>query len=288
MLDWNDLRTFAEVARRGSLSAAARVLQLHQTTVARRLDAAERALGVPLLLRSTRGITLAPAGTRLLAQLHPLVDAIDDVARKATGETAPVRVAVTDNGARILAAYAIPELGRGANHVEIELVSSNAVADLARGEADVAIRVVAPTDASLVRQRLGAVRYGLYASRAYLDGAAAWRDGGADQSVLVPGAALADGPEARWLAEHARDANVALRASNHVTLAIAAEHGAGLCVMPTDLAAFHPGLVRVRRLAEIPERPVWLVMHRDARKEPRIRRVADHVADAIRKALRRG
>jgi DNA-binding transcriptional LysR family regulator len=105
--------------------------------------------------------------------------------------------------------------------------------------------------------------------------------------VLVPSAELAAGPEASWLHEHARAAHVACRASNHVTLATAGEHGAGLCVMPTNLAVFHPRLVVVRRLPEIPERPVWLVMHRDARKEARVRHVAAVVAEAMREALRR-
>jgi DNA-binding transcriptional LysR family regulator len=160
------------------------------------------------------------------------------------------------------------------------------VLDLARNEADLAVRVIAPAEPSLVRQRLGEVRYALFASPDYLGRAPPWRAGGAGHRILVPSAELADGPEARWLAEHAQAARVACRASSHTTLAVASEHGAGLCVMPTNLAAFHPRLVAVRRLSEIPERPVWLVIHRDARKEPRIRRVAELVATAMRAALR--
>jgi DNA-binding transcriptional LysR family regulator len=287
VLDWNDLRTFAEVARRGSLSAAARALGVHQTTVARRLAAAEDALGAPLFLRSTRGLALAPAGTRLAASLGPLVDVVDDVARQAADRTRhPVRVAATDNGARILAARIVARLAGEDPPVELELITGNAVVDLARNEADLAVRVIAPAEPSLVRQRLGENRYALYASREYLGGAPPWRDEGAGHRILVPSAELASGPEARWLAEHARAARVACRASSHTTLAVASEHGAGLCVMPTNLAAFHPRLVVVRRLPEIPERPVWLVIHRDARKEPRIRRVAELVATAMRAALR--
>jgi DNA-binding transcriptional LysR family regulator len=284
MVDWNDLRTFAEASRRGSLSAAARALGVHQTTVARRIAAAEHALGAPLFLRSTRGLSLAPTGARLKSSLEPLVDLIDDIARRAADRsTAPVRIAVTDNGARILAARVVPALGE----LAIELMSGNAPADLARGEADLAIRVLAPAEPNLVRRRLGAVRYGLFAARTYLDAAPPWRDNGAGQRVLVPSAELADGPEASWLHEHARDAHVACRASNHLTLAIAGEHGAGLCVLPTNLAPFHPRLVLVRRLPEIPDRPVWLVTHRDARNDRRIRRAAELVAHAMADALRR-
>jgi DNA-binding transcriptional LysR family regulator len=287
MLDWNDLRTFAEVARRGSLSAAARAMNVHQTTIARRLAAAEAALGAALFLRTTRGVTLAPAGTRLLGSLHPLVDEIDSIARKASAQIGPVRVAVTDNGARILAAHALSRWRRDTTPIELELLPGNAPVDLARGEADLAIRVIAPAEANLVRQRLGEVQYALYASRAYLDHAPSWRDGGAAQWILVPSGELGSGPEATWLAEHAREAQVALRASNHITIATACEHGAGACVLPTNLASFHAGLVRVRKLPEIPGRAVWLVMHRDARKEPHIRQVAARVATAMRDSLQR-
>jgi DNA-binding transcriptional LysR family regulator len=287
MLDWNDLRTFAEVARRGSLAAAARALGVHPTTVARRLSGAEDALGSPLVLRSPRGLTLAPAGARLLTSLEPLVDVIDDVARRAARSAAqPVRIAATENGARNLAAGALPLLARLRPAIEIELLSGNRVLDLARGEADLALRVVAPEGGELIARRLGEVRYGLFAGAAYLRSAPPWRAGGAGHRVLAPAAELAAGPEARWLAEHAREAQVALRASSHVTLAVAAEHGAGVCAIATDLARHHPRLALLRRLPEIPGRVVWLVRHRDSARDPRIARVAAIVAQVIRDVLR--
>ena len=67
------------------------------------------------------------------------------------------------------------------------------------------------------------------------------------------------------------------RCSSLVALAAAAEAGTGLVVLPTSFAAFHPGLVEVRRIEAIPDVPVWLTLHEDLRADPRVRAVADAV-----------
>jgi DNA-binding transcriptional LysR family regulator len=286
MLDWNDLRMFAEVARRGSLAAAARTLAVHPTTVARRLSAAEAALGAPLFLRSTHGLALAPAGARLVSSLGPLVDVVDEVARRAAArEEYPVRIATTENGARILVTRALARMS--AASIDVELLSGNRVLDLARGDADLALRVVPPHGPGLIARQLGNVRYALYASSEYLAAAPPWRRGGAGHRVLMPSAEVALGPEGSWLAEHAQAATVALRASSHVTLALAAERGAGVCVLPTDLAAQHAHLTLLRRLPEIPGRALWLVRHRDTRRDPRVARTAEIIGQVIREMFRK-
>lgn len=282
MLDWNDLRTFAEVARCGSMAAAARALHLHPTTVTRRIEAAETALGAPLLLRSGRRCIPSPAGARLLASLAPLVDAVDDAARRASRPTtAPIRIATTENGARILAARVVPVLLAQRPPIEVDLVAGNAVVDLARGDADLAIRTVEPTEPSLVRRRLGLTHYGLYAGEGYAPGPDAARGGLDGEVVLIPSGDLARLPEARYLATFGERARIGLRCDSLLALAAAAEAGAGLVVLPTNLAVFHRGLRLVRPLKEIPPRPVWLVWHADAGKSPHVRRAAELVASSI-------
>jgi DNA-binding transcriptional LysR family regulator len=280
MLDWNDLRTFAEVARRGTVAAAATFLGLHATTVARRIAAAEAALGSPLFLRSGRRLQVSPTGRALLQTLDPLVDVIDDVARRArVGDHMPLRVAATEHGGRVLTQYSATELWN--DGIEVEILADNATADLARGDADLALRVVAPDAAELVRRRISAVTYGLFASAEYLRRAPAFADGWPGHQVVVPSGLLSAGPEARFLAEKATRAIVTLRSNSHVSLALAAETGMGLVVLPQNLAVFHRQLVRVRRLPEIPERPLWLVWHRSQHANKRLRRASQIIARTL-------
>ncbi|MFZ4735341.1 MAG: LysR family transcriptional regulator [Bradymonadia bacterium] len=281
-LDWNDLRTFAEVVRQGSMAAAARSLGLHPTTVARRIDAAEAALGAPLLLRSGRRMVPAPTGSRLLGTLEPLVDALDAAARGAANphDTA-IRIATTENGARILAARVVPLLLAERPPMAVELLAGNTVVDLGRGEADLAIRTIEPTDPSLMRRRLGFTCAGLYAGEGYTPRAGVARGELSGEVVLVPSGELSRSAEARYLAVAAEGARIGLRCDSLLALASAAEAGAGLAVLPTNLAGLHPGLRLVRRISEIPARPVWLVWHADAGRNPRVRRAADIVAAAV-------
>lgn len=285
-LDWNDLRTFAEVARRGSLAAAARTLGVHSTTISRRITAAEEALGSPLFLRAGKGLVLASAGARVLAALDPLVDAVDEVARRASRrEDAPIRIAVTENGARLIAAFAVPRLAAQSPALQVELLAGNDVVDLAKGQADLAIRTIEPTSSDLVRKRLGASHYGLYATTTYLANAPPISKGLAGHTIVVPGGELARSPAAAFFAEHCAKASIALRCSSLIALAIAAEAGVGLVALPTNLAVFHAGLTLVQHIDEIAPHPVWLVMHGDARRDPRVTLAGNIVSEVISKQL---
>ncbi len=279
MLDWNDLQTFAAVVRAGSVAAAAQTLGVHPTTVARRLASAEEALGAPLLLRSGRRLTLSPGGQQLQAAIAPLFELVEQVARRAGQAALPIRIAVTENGARLVASQVAASLVRDA--IDVELIGGNPVLDLVRGDADFAIRVVAPEHPDLIRRRIGAVSYGLFASAAYLKRCPDFEPGWPGHQILLPSGELSKGPEAGFLAIHATAARVGLRANSHVALAHAAEASLGLVVSPMNLAHFHPRLVRVRPLPEIPVRPIWLVMHKSFRQDARLRRAATIVTEGL-------
>lgn len=289
MLDWNDLRFAHAVARGGSLSAAARALGVHQATVGRRLDALEAALGLTLFVRAATGVSVTPDGAVVLASIDELSGALARFERGArdgrAGLAGLVRVAVTEATARMLVEAALPALLAAHPALSLELVPSNAATDLARGDADLAVRLLDPGE-GLVARRLGQVRYGLYASAAYLRAhPLPWPEGLAGLEVLQPSRELARGPEAAWLAAHAHAARRRLSASSLVTLAHAVEAGLGACPLPTNLAALHPGARLVRALPEVPPRSAFLVIHPSLRRVARVRAVAAAVAEALRRRL---
>jgi DNA-binding transcriptional LysR family regulator len=279
MRDWNDLQTFAAVVRAGSIAAAAKGLGVHPTTVARRLASAEKSLGAPLLLRSGRRLTLSPRGQQLQTAIEPLFELVEQVARRAGHVAKPIRIAVTENGARLVARQLAAVLVDA--QLDVEIIGGNAVVDLARGDADFAIRVITPEHPDFIRRRIGAVTYGLFASATYLKRRAHFEHGWASHHILMPSGELSKGPEASFLALHATDARIVLRANSHVALAHAAEASLGLVVSPMNLAYFHPELVCVRPLPEIPARPIWLVMHQSFRADARLRRAAAIVTEGL-------
>lgn len=290
MIDWNDLRVVLAIARRGSLTAAARDLRVHQTTVGRRLDVLEAAIGAPLFLRTPSGLTPAPAAKEIFGQIERLATALGSFEAQLRAEQrAVVRIALTENGARLFVRRVLPRLRREHPEIAIDLLPGNAVVDVARGEADVALRVARPEGAAIVARKIGLIRYGLYAARAYvrrhreLD-----RPDLAGHDVLVPSGELARGPEARWIADHASRARAVLHASSHVTLAIAAEQALGLVVLPTNLAVLHPELELVRALPEITTRPLWLVTQKDTRRVAHVRVVANLLAEEFGLLLAEG
>jgi DNA-binding transcriptional LysR family regulator len=291
MLDWNDLQFALAVGRHGSLNRAARALGVHQTTVGRRIDALEQALAVPLFLRTPRGLVPAPEGARLLSSIEGLAGSLARFEASLGDEQDAmrglVRVAVTENTARLLVSHTLPVLRARHPELMIELQPANAAVELGRGEADLAVRVVRSEEPDVVARRVGVVRYGLYGSAAYLRAHGDQPEDLAGHAVLVPSRELSRGPEASWLARYGRAAQVAIHASSLVTLAVAAEHGMGLTVLPTNLAALHPRLQLVRRLPEIPERPVWVVIHKDVRRLKRVRVVAAAVTEGLEDILRR-
>jgi DNA-binding transcriptional LysR family regulator len=284
MLDWDDLRFFVALARRGSLSETARHLKTDHTTVARRVAALERSFGVKLFDRMPRGYVLTEQGARLAARASGVEEAVFSVARLAAGagETLGGRVCISAPPA-LASHWLVPRLAPlRASHpaMLLEVVGETGAANLARREADIALRLSRPTGEALVAKKLGALRYGLYGSRAYIDATPkkAWQFLGYNDE-------LAEVPQQRWLADYAGDRAFALLTNDLVSLISGVRSGMGLAALPHVLAASEGDLVRVCE-ARSATRDLWLVVHPDLRRAARVRVVMDHLA-TIAEDLRR-
>ena len=286
-LPWNELRTFREVMRDGSLSAAARRLGLTQPTVGRHIDALEASLGLALFARSPRGLAPTDAARRLVPLVEDMASASESLARVAAGEVAPdqgvVRVTASDLvGCEVLppvlASYRAKNPG-----VAIELALTNRNEDLARREADIAVRMSRPTQNALVARRLGVTRIGLFAHRDYLarfgtpttlEELAQHRLIGFDRDDRTFRAA---GPFARQL----RPETFGFRCDNDLAQLAALRAGVGIGGAQELVARRTPELVRVLAQTVVMSLEVWLVMHEDLSATPRIRRLYDHLAEGL-------
>jgi len=285
---WEHYRTFRAILAERSLSGAARALGLTQPTVARHLDALEQALGYDLFIRSQRGLSPTDAALALVPFVDTLAATAAALLRAASGYGTRVRGTVRISASEVMGVEVLPPLlaALRAQHPElvVELALSNAVEDLLRREADVAVRMVQPTQAALIAQRVGAIDLGFHAHRTYLE-----RKGTPETLADLAHHDLIgfDRETATIRAMRPRVPTVmhsgfALRADSDLAqlAAIRAGFGIGICQVP--LAARTPELVRLLVPDLTLALPTYVVMHEDLRANPACRAVFDALATGLR------
>ena len=285
--NWDELRTFVEVARDGSLSGAARRLGLTQPTVGRHIDALEAALGLTLFTRSPRGLTPTPAALALEPHVEAMAAAAAALGRVASGEAAADRGAVRVTASDIIGCEVLPPI-LAAFHAEhpgivIELALTNRTEDLARRDADVAVRMVRPTQSGLVARRIGASRIALYAHRDYLARFGEPRSLGDLTSHCMIGFDR-DNSSFRSAGDFAHGLTretFGFRCDNDLAQLAALRAGLGVGGCQENIARRMPELVAVLPNAFHYALEVWLVMHEDLKATRRVRLLFDHLAAGL-------
>lgn len=281
-LDWDDLRFFLLAARAGTLAGAARASGVRHTTIGRRLAALERSLGASLFLRGPEGLTLTPIGEQLLPLAQKVERDMQALRAFMASRRNVVRLALP-SGFVALFAEGLAQLALQHPELTLETVSGGQLADLRRGDADLALRIGPIKDQDLVARSLGEAGSSLYAAPLYLRD----RPAPADLSdlsghlLVAFGAELSALPAARWLESHAGQATVVLRTNEMVTMLEAAASGAGLALLPCLLADVDPRLVRLTPQVLV-RRGLSLVYRREQRDSPAVRIVAGFLIKGLR------
>ena len=277
-LQWDDVRYFLALARLGSLSAASRNLDVEHSTVARRVEALERALGLRLFDRLPRGWTLTTEGEALVVQAKGLEDQAIAFSRAALGVASlagTVRISAPPMTASHFLAPRLATLREAWPDIDLELIGESRDADLAHGEAELALRLARPTAAGLAARALGRMGSGLYASPAHaVRPPQEWVFLGYDRS-------LGQVAQHTWLEGIADGRRFVLRSNDLAVLYQACRAGLGIALLPHFLARSDTALVAVPCDNAPPPRSLWLVVHPDVRRSPRVRAVADSLAEII-------
>src|SRR5262245_24241458 len=165
---WDDYRFFLALCRKGSTARAARELRVDPTTVRRRLAAMEEALGARLVHRGAARLALTDAGERLLARAQAVEDTMAAIEREVGAAddklAGVVRLPAAEAFVSLLVAPALAPFRARHPDIRVELVADNQRLDLARREADLALRLVRPTDESLIARKVATLEFGLYAA----------------------------------------------------------------------------------------------------------------------------
>lgn len=283
-LDWNDLRYVLAVHEAGSLAGAARSLGVNHTTVLRRMNAFEAELGVRLFERLPAGYVLTSAGEALLPAARSVAETITALERRIAGQdlrlSGSLRVATTDT---LALSVLSPHLARfRADHggVELEVSTSNTMANLTQRDADVAIRPALDPPESLVGRRVCSVALAVYASPAYLKKTPARRRL-EDHVWVAPDDSLASTSVSRYLRRELAGVTISLRADSYMVLRDAAVSGLGVAALPCYLGDRSPGLVRVRDPLPQLATELWILTHEDLRNTARVRAFVDFMAAAL-------
>ena len=288
VMDWEDLRHFLAVARGGSTLVAARGLHVSQTTTARRIAALETALGLALFERRPAGYRLTPTGTALL----PHAEAVERAAQALEESAAAVRrdvggvvrMTATEIFASTILAPLLGELHAAHPAIRIELDTTEAVRDLAAGEAEVALRLsIRPEGAGVVARRIADDRWTVYCSRDY-----AARYGIPRNRHQLAGHVFVGGGEPgvwamyrRWLATNGLEEAVAFHHNSSIGLLAAVRAGTGVAALPCFVADNAPDLIRCLPPESGETRGIWLLTHERHRREPRVRAVLDFLAPRL-------
>jgi len=278
-MNWDDIRFLLAIKRNGTLTAAAESLGVNQTTAARRLAAAEEALGVRLF-------------DRIRGQLKPTEDGLAALERAEAVERAVVEMetAVSDKDSALeglvrltavdtfLADFLVPRLAKFRatfSGIQLELISDNANLDLVRREADLAVRLARPRGGDVVARKLADLGFAVYGTQNF-EGRnlkeVPWilYEGGQDTL-----------PENRQVDETVAPRNVPLRISAGRAYRAALLEGLGVGMLPCFFADHSDGLIRLSGEKPLVHREMWLLSHKEMRRTARVEAVVNWLVETV-------
>ena len=284
MFDWNDLRYLLAIAREGSTLSAAKALGVSQPTVQRRLAALEERIGRKLVEHHPTGYRLTELGKALFPHAVDVERSVEAFQRQlmSAGEelTGTLRVTCPEGLASRLLAPVIEAFREKHPELRVDLIMTDRRLDLAKGEAEVALRIHEPGDDQLIARRIANSPWAIFASRSYIKRyGRPQRCEDLDQHAIIEFAGeLADNHAARWLRSVAPKATIAIRGNSMLGVLAAVKSGAGLAPLPMLLGGSEDGLEPVLELIPEIDTKLYLVIHADLKRTPRVRAFCDFVA----------
>lgn len=283
-LRWDDVRLFLALCRASTVSEASRSLGVDASTVSRRLVALEEAMAATLFDRSHEGIAATKSAEDLLPVAVEMEEAMTRFSNAAQGlereVSGLVRIACPPDVADVIVAPLLRDLLAQHPKLRIEIAPGEAVLDLTRREADLALRTVRPVQGDLLITKLTTVRWVLVASPALareLGTLRAWEDA----PWIGWGERLSQIGPALWLKSRVKDLDPVVRSDSLMVILAVLAAGVGITLIPEPSVA-HYGLVPVKlspalRAATetLPTNDLYLVTHRALRDVPRVRAVWD-------------
>ncbi|WP_367120557.1 LysR family transcriptional regulator [Natronospirillum sp.] len=282
-MHWDDFETILAIAEAGSLSGAARHLQVSHATIFRRLGEIEQRLGVMLFERSRTGYTPTLAGEELADHARQMEAFVLSAERRVVGRdlqpTGAVWVTTTDSMMTGLLAPLFRDFRQAYPGITLDVAVSNQRFNLTKREADVAIRPSnAPPD-NLVGRKLVDLGMAVYGRK----GLFAPESVDLDQVDWVgPGSRLFDQPLLQWMADQGHDKRCQFRVDTLIGMLASVRAGIGVAILPCYLADGDEDLVQLTGPIPSLSYGLWFLLHPDLRDVARIRSLLEFMTEAVR------
>lgn len=282
--DWEDIKTFNAVMAAGTVRTAAQKLGVHHSTVSRRIEALERALQVRLFDRRPEGYAPTQAGEELATIAHDFGSELTTISRRIAGrdDMLPGKLTVTMAEPLAVGIFApkLPEFTAQYPGLELDIRVTYEQLDVARREADIAVRMNNNPPDTLVGKRFFPYFMSIYASPGYLEShnlfdepeSARWLGWGDSDAVY---------PEWTQTTEFAQVPVWGAFDRPSLQLA-AAQAGLGIAMLPCMMGDIAQGLVRATDRNPLPGRDIWVLTHNDLRRTARVRAFMDFAEDVIK------
>lgn len=289
--DWTLIRSFLAALEHGSLLGAAKALRSSQPTLGRHIAELESQLGTTLFERTGRGLLPTAMALRMADSARAMEASAMQLARQAAGAQSKtagsVRISASQPVACILLPPLLAQMRLALPEITVELVVSNAVSNLLKREADIALRMAQPSQSSVIAKRLGHVTIGTYAHRDYLR-----RRGVPKQPADLQHHDLLSGDKDEALERGAAalglplaPERIVLRTDDLIAYAAALRAGMGIGFISDYIGRSDIHLVPLLPMLHIPPLPLWLVVHREVRSNQRIKAVYDFLGSHLPKLL---
>lgn len=274
-MNWDDLKVVLAIHRAGSMSRAARLLAVDQSTITRRLAAFEADLGAVVFTRSQTGLRANDAGKVAIEQALAIEQSVERLS-----DRLPHRRGVPQGAVRLLsnpwllthlASHGLADLRASCPEIELVMIAGTQRRSIARGETDLALWFeLVPSDGEFAAPVCD-VPYALYAPAGVDPEGVDWMTVWNVKERIEP---------MRWLAKHLpADQKMALKTNDPPALLGAIKAGLGKALLPVCMAEGQPGVDRVR--GDIPDvqRRMHLHAHPDLVGSPRIQGVMSWIRE---------
>ena len=283
-VNWDDLKYFLAVAQEGTVRSAAELLRTNHATVSRRLTSLESSLGARLFDRSREGLKLTQLGEEMRPYAENVAEEIASASRTVAGRdhkpSGPIYVTLPPFLFSSSIGTDLAAFGQEYGDIDIHLDVSNSLADLDRREADISIRYVHEVTDDVVGRVLVNCKRAAYCSPEY---AKQIKDNRGRGLHFIGWDEPESAKTAKWIKEtDYPEATLRHRAMEGWPHIVFARAGVGLTLIPAFVGDWTDGLVRAPYQSPTPDRKLWVLMHRDLRKNAKIRVFVDFLTNRIR------